>query len=126
MAFTTNREKLEREVEIQTYRAGGPGGQHRNKADTAVRLHHFPSGITVTATERRSQSMNRELAFERLIEKLQKLNHRPKPRRATKPTRASKRRRVDAKKKRGQIKKSRGGRVGLLIACIFLNYSDFT
>jgi len=108
MAFTTNREMLEREVEIQTYRAGGPGGQHRNKADTAVRLHHFPSGITVTATERRSQSMNRELAFERLIEKLQKLNHRPKPRRATKPTRASKRRRVDAKKKRGQIKKSRG------------------
>ncbi len=108
MAFTTNREKLEREGEIQTYRAGGPGGQHRNKADTAVRLHHFPSGITVTATERRSQSMNRELAFERLIEKLQKLNHRPKPRRATKPTRASKRRRVDAKKKRGQIKKSRG------------------
>jgi len=108
MAFTTNREKLEREVEIQTYRAGGPGGQHRNKADTAVRLHHFPSGITVTATERRSQSMNRELAFERLIEKLQKLNHRPKPRRATKPTRGSKRRRVDAKKKRGQIKKSRG------------------
>ena len=108
MAFTTNREMLEREVEIQTYRAGGPGGQHRNKADTAVRLHHSPSGITVTATERRSQSMNRDLAFERLIEKLQKLNHRPKPRRATKPTRASKRRRVDAKKKRGQIKKSRG------------------
>ena len=88
MAFTTNREKLEREVEIQTYRAGGPGGQHRNKADTAVRLHHFPSGITVTATERRSQAMNREVAFERLSEKLQKLNHRPKPRRATKPTRA--------------------------------------
>jgi len=108
MAFTTNREMLEREVEIQTYRAGGPGGQHRNKADTAIRLHHVPSGITVTATERRSQSMNRELAFERLIAKLEKLNHRPKPRRATRPTRASKRRRVDGKKRRGLVKKTRG------------------
>ncbi len=108
MAFTTKRDVLEREVEVQFYRAGGPGGQHRNKADTAVRLHHPPSGITVTATERRSQSMNRELAFERLIERLERLNFRPKKRRPTKPTRASKRRRVDAKKRRSAIKKGRG------------------
>lgn len=108
MRFSTDRDKLEREVELQTYRAGGPGGQHRNKADTAVRLHHPASGVTVTATERRSQSMNRELAFERLIERLEKLNHRPKKRRPTKPTRASKRRRVDAKKHRGAIKRGRG------------------
>ena len=111
MLFTIQRDVLEREVEIQTYRAGGPGGQHRNKADTAIRLHHPASGITVTATERRSQSMNRELAFERLIERLKKLNHRPKKRRPTKPTKGSKRRRVDAKKRRGAIKKGRG-RVG--------------
>ena len=108
MCFSTDRDALEKEVELQTYRAGGPGGQHRNKADTAVRLHHPSSGITVTATERRSQSMNRELAFERLIERLEKRNHRPKKRRPTKPTKASKRRRVDAKKRRGAIKKGRG------------------
>lgn len=108
MKFSTQRDLLEKEVEIQTYRAGGPGGQHRNKADTAVRLHHPASGVTVTATERRSQSMNRELAFDRLIERLEKLNFRPKKRRPTKPTRGSKRRRVDAKKRRGAIKKGRG------------------
>ena len=108
MAFSTDKLVLEKEVEIQTYRSGGPGGQHRNKADTAVRLHHPPSGVTVTATERRSQSMNRELAFERLIERLEKLNFRPKKRRATKPTRSSQRRRVDSKKRRGTLKKARG------------------
>ena len=108
MPFSTQREQLEKEVELQTYRAGGPGGQHRNKADTAVRIHHLPIGVTVTATERRSQTMNKELAFERLIERLEKLNFRPKKRRATKPTRASKRRRVDSKKRRGALKKGRG------------------
>ena len=107
MAFSTDRLVLEKEVEIQTYRAGGPGGQHRNKADTAVRLHHPASGVTVTATERRSQSMNRELAFERLIERLEKLNFRPKKRRATRPTRSSQRRRMDSKKRRGTLKKGR-------------------
>ncbi|MEC7242537.1 MAG: peptide chain release factor-like protein [Myxococcota bacterium] len=111
MRFTTDRDVLEKEVQVQTYRSGGPGGQHRNKTDTAVRLHHPPSGVTVTAAERRSQSMNRELAFERLIERLEKLNYRPKKRRPTKPTRASKRRRVDAKKRRGAVKRGRG-RVG--------------
>jgi len=106
--YSTDRERLEREVRIETYRAGGPGGQHRNKADTAVRLHHEPSGLTITASERRSQSMNRELAFERLIERLKKLNFRPKKRRPTKPTKGSQRRRVDAKKRRAQVKKRRG------------------
>jgi len=108
MPFSTQREQLEREVELQTYRAGGPGGQHRNKADTAVRIHHPPSGVTVTATERRSQSMNKELAFERLIERLEKLNFKPKKRRPTKPTRSAKARRVETKKRRGAIKKGRG------------------
>jgi ribosome-associated protein len=108
MAFTTNREALEKEVVLQAYRSGGPGGQHRNKADTAIRLHHRPSGVTVTATERRSQSQNRELAFERLIKRLKQLNFRPKKRKPTKPTRGSQKRRVDAKKRRSAIKKGRG------------------
>jgi ribosome-associated protein len=108
MPFTTNRDDLEKEVVVQAYRAGGPGGQHRNKADTAIRLHHRISGVTVTATERRSQSMNRELAFERLIKRLKKLNFKPKKRRPTKPTKGSKKRRMDTKTRRGAIKKGRG------------------
>jgi hypothetical protein len=50
------------------YRASGPGGQHRNKTESAIRLVHQPTGITVTATERRSQHENRAKAIERLRE----------------------------------------------------------
>lgn len=50
------------------YRASGPGGQHRNKTESAIRLVHQPTGITVTATERRSQHENRAVALQRLRE----------------------------------------------------------
>jgi hypothetical protein len=50
------------------YRASGPGGQHRNKTESAIRLVHQPTGITVTATERRSQHENRANAVQRLRE----------------------------------------------------------
>jgi hypothetical protein len=50
------------------YRASGPGGQHRNKTESAIRLVHQPTGITVTATERRSQHENRANALQRLRE----------------------------------------------------------
>lgn len=71
---------LKKQVIVETYRSRGPGGQRKNKVETAVRLTHLPSGITVVATEHRSQSENRRLAFERLRERLIKLN-RPKRRR---------------------------------------------
>jgi protein subunit release factor B len=88
---------------------GGPGGQHRNKTETAVRLVHPATGVTVTATERRSQPQNRSAALARLRERLEALARRPKPRRATKPTRGSKERRITEKKRRGERKAARRG-----------------
>ena len=95
----------EKDLVWDFFRATGPGGQHRNKTETGVRLTHLPSGIVVTATERRSQHQNREVALLRLADALaERSKPPPKPRRPTKPTRAAKRRRLEAKKQRGQIK----------------------
>jgi hypothetical protein len=60
--------KLLAECEIHLHRTGGPGGQHRNKVVSAVRLCHRPSGFVVTATERRSQHENKSNALARLRE----------------------------------------------------------
>ncbi|WP_242394927.1 peptide chain release factor family protein [Anaeromyxobacter oryzisoli] len=97
------------ECEETFYIGGGPGGQHRNKTESAVRLAHRPTGVVVTATERRSQPQNRAAALERLRARLAALAHRPKARRATRPTRGSKERRLQAKKARGERKAARRG-----------------
>ena len=54
------------DVRVDTFRATGPGGQHRNKTDSGVRLTHLPTGVVVTATEDRSQHANRKVAWDRL------------------------------------------------------------
>ena len=106
--FPTDRESLERDCDVEFFVAGGPGGQHRNKVETGVRLTHRPSGLVVTATERRSQSANREAAFERMAEKLEARQRVRKARRATKPSVASKEARRKEKKLTGERKKTRG------------------
>ncbi len=105
--WPTTRDALESEVICTFYRSGGPGGQHRNKVETGVRLFHPPSGVRVSATERRSQLQNKELAWERLIAKLKIKNHRPKKRNATKKPHSAERKRLDKKKHRGQLKRDR-------------------
>jgi len=64
---------FDKDIRIDTFRASGPGGQHRNKTDSGVRMTHIPSGTVVTATEDRSQHKNRSVARQRLEDKLQ--NH---------------------------------------------------
>ncbi|PTB97344.1 peptide chain release factor H [Marivirga lumbricoides] len=54
------------EVVCQTFRGSGPGGQHRNKVETAVRATHAPTGVSTTSSEARSQHQNKQLAFKKL------------------------------------------------------------
>ena len=68
---------------------------------------HRPTGVTVTATERRSQPQNRAAALARLRAKLQALCHVPRPRRPTRPTRGSKERRIAGKKRLSEKKAGR-------------------
>ncbi len=98
---------LAAECEETFFTAGGPGGQHRNKTESGVRLLHRPTGVAVSATERRSQARNRGAALGRLRERLEALARRPKPRRATKPTRGSRERRLAEKRRRGERKSDR-------------------
>ncbi|NOT58824.1 MAG: peptide chain release factor-like protein [Acidobacteria bacterium] len=107
MRYTTDRESLERDCDMVFFVAGGPGGQHRNKVETGVRLTHRPSGTVVTATERRSQSANREAAYERMAEKLDAMQVVKKKRFATKPGKAAKERRIEGKRIQSERKQGR-------------------
>lgn len=97
------------ECEEDFFIASGPGGQHRNKTESGVRLTHRPTGLVITATERRSQLMNRGVALERLRAVLAKKSHVDAPRIATKPSRGSKRRRLEGKRHTSQKKQGRSG-----------------
>ncbi len=96
-----------REMEISRLKGGGPGGQNKNKRETGIRIKHVPSGLVVMATERRSQGQNLEKAMERLSVKLEHLQHRPKDRKKTKPTRASQQRRLQQKQRNARRKQNR-------------------
>lgn len=96
-----------KDIRIEYYRARGPGGQRKDKKETAVRMRHIPTGITAVATDSRSQAQNRKLALERLEEKLRRLKVRKKPRIPTKMPRAVRKRILKEKKRRSEIKRTR-------------------
>jgi hypothetical protein len=63
---TASAERLLAECEVRRLRRSGPGGQHRNKVETAISLHHLPTGVRAEASERRSQAQNQSVALFRL------------------------------------------------------------
>ncbi|KGB02605.1 alternative ribosome rescue aminoacyl-tRNA hydrolase ArfB [Leclercia pneumoniae] len=132
IVISRNVSLADSEVEITAIRAQGAGGQHVNKASTAIHLrfdirasslpeyykerllaasHHLLTSdgmIVIKAQEYRSQELNREAALSRLVTVIQELTTEQKSRRATRPTRASKERRLSAKSQKSTVKSLRG------------------
>jgi protein subunit release factor B len=95
------------ECDVETFRSGGPGGQHANKVESGVRLTHRPSGFVVTSRASRSQARNKTLALGELRRRLEAANRPRKRRVATSPTAASRARRAEAKRRRARTKAHR-------------------
>lgn len=116
------------ELEWRFTTAGGPGGQHVNTSNTRAEVVFDAAGspslpewarerivtrlgptVSAAAGERRSQARNRDLAVERLAERLAGALRVERPRRPTRPTSASQRRRLEQKRRRGDLKRRRSG-----------------
>ena len=114
------------EIEIRASRSSGPGGQHANVTASKIEAsfsiadsdsltaaqrklleEKFGARVTAVSQEARSQARNREVALQRLAERIAGAITPPKPRRKTKPTRASKERRLEGKRKRSEVKRAR-------------------
>ena len=100
-------EELLSQCRVDTFMAGGKGGQHQNRTESGVRLVHLPTGLTVVVREERSQHRNKALALARLRERLEERNRRPRHRVSTSVPRRERKRRLEEKRRRSRIKKLR-------------------
>jgi protein subunit release factor B len=100
-------EELLRECEIETFRSSGPGGQHVNKTESAVRLRHLTSGMIVTSQQERSQHRNKALCLQKLRKKIEKLNYRAPKRVPTRVPVSVKNRTLEEKARRAHLKRLR-------------------
>lgn len=107
MPLASHLKKLLEECDVETFRGPGPGGQHRNKTESAVRMTHRPSGIVRIARDDRSQLRNRQIALERIWLALEARRRRPKPRVPTRPTKTSQEQRLAGKQRHAAAKRSR-------------------
>ena len=105
--YATDQASLEKDTDVTFFIGSGPGGQNRNKVETGVRLYHRASRVTIKAGRRSSQARNREIAFERLKIRLEKLNNPPAPRILTKVPKSEKRKRLGEKRVRSARKQER-------------------
>ena len=100
-------EDVARDCDVQVFRASGPGGQCVNTTDSAVRMTHLPSGLTVTSRESRSQFRNRQLCLQKLRRLFEAKARPPKVRHATKVPRRAKEARLADKRRRAETKAKR-------------------
>ena len=94
-------------IKVERFRKGGPGGQNRNKRDTAIRMTDEATGIAVTVVRERSQAQNLAVAKKILQDRLAKARRKPKRRKPTRPGKAAHARRIDAKRRDGAKKRDR-------------------
>lgn len=95
------------ECDVHVFRATGPGGQSVNTTDSAVRLVHRPTGVTVVCRRERSQLRNKTECVRRLRAKLMALGRTRTPRVPTRPSATARARRVDGKVHRARVKRMR-------------------
>ena len=100
-------EELLKECSVDTFRSSGPGGQHVNKTESAVRITHLPSGIVVTSRAERSQHRNKARCLAELRRRVARLNYRPAKRVPTRASKAAKNRTLEGKARRARVKKLR-------------------
>ena len=107
MPLPSHLKKLLEDCDVETFRGPGPGGQHRNKTESAVRMTHRPSGIVRIARDDRSQLRNRRIALERIWLALEARRRKPRPRVSTGPTKASQEQRLASKQRHAEAKRAR-------------------